>query len=91
LVALIITSIVKPKEKNVVPLSDLPVGQRLKLVHIDGGRQLKQRLLALGISEGGELRLVQRRDGGVVLAQGGSRVALGHGIAHRLLAEVLES
>lgn len=73
-----------------VPLSDFPVGQRLRLVHIDGGRQLKQRLMALGISEGGELRLVQRRGGGVVLAKNGNRVALGQGIAHKLHAEMLE-
>ena len=73
-----------------VPLYELPLGQRLRLVHIDGGRQLKQRLMALGISVGGELRVVQRRPGGVVVARSGNRVALGQGIAHKLLAEVVE-
>ena len=73
-----------------VRLSELPLGQRLRLVHIDGGRQLKQRLMALGISVGGELRIVQRRPGGVVVARSGSRVALGQGIAHKLMAEVVD-
>lgn len=73
-----------------ISLNELPLGQRLRLVHIDGGRQLKQRLMALGISVGGELRVVQRRPGGVVVARSGNRVALGHGIAHKLLAEVIE-
>jgi hypothetical protein len=35
------------------------------------------------------VELVQRRGGGVVLASGGNRVALGEGVAHRLFAEVL--
>jgi len=33
---------------------------------------------------------VQRRSGGVVLARGGNRVALGEGVAHKLYAEVLD-
>lgn len=72
------------------PLSDMPVGQRLRLVRVDGGQRLKRRLLALGISVGGEAELVQRRGGGVVLAQGGNRVALGAGIARRIYVEAVE-
>lgn len=75
---------------RVVPLSDLPVGQRLRLVRVDGGRRLQRRLLALGLSLGGELELVQRRGGGVVLARGANRVALGEGVAHKLYAEVVD-
>jgi hypothetical protein len=33
---------------------------------------------------------VQRRGGGVVLARGANRVALGEGVAHRLYAEVID-
>jgi ferrous iron transport protein A len=73
-----------------VPLVDLAVGQRLRLVRVDGGQRLKRRLLALGLSVGGEAELVQRRPGGVVLARGGNRVALGEGVAHKLYAEVLD-
>ena len=71
-------------------LSDMPVGQRLRLVQIEGGQRLRRRLLALGIAVGGHAELVQRRGGGVVLAHGGNRVALGAGIAHKLFAEALE-
>ncbi len=73
-----------------VPLVDLAVGQRLRLVRVDGGKRLKRRLLALGLVVGGEAELVQRRPGGVVLARGGNRVALGEGVAHKLYAEVLD-
>ena len=75
---------------ELLPLSEMPVGQRLRLVRVDGGQRLRRRLMALGISVGGEAELVQRRGGGVVLARGGNRVALGAGIAHRLYAEALE-
>ena len=73
-----------------IPLVDFPVGQRMRLVRVEGGQRLKRRLLALGLSIGGEAELVQRRPGGVVLARGGNRVALGEGVAHKLFAEVLD-
>lgn len=75
---------------RIVPVSELDVGQRLRLVRVDGGQRLQRRLLALGLAIGGEAELVQRRPGGVVLARGGNRVALGEGVAHRLYAEVIE-
>lgn len=73
------------------PLCDLLTGQRARLVRIDGGHRLQRRLLALGLSVGGEIQLLHRRGGGVVVAQGGTRVALGEGVAHKLFAEVLET
>jgi ferrous iron transport protein A len=75
---------------HVIPLNQLTVGQRMRLVRVEGGMRLQRRLLALGLSIGGELELVQRRDGGVVVARGANRVALGEGVAHKLFAEVLE-
>jgi len=75
---------------HVFPLNQLTVGQRMRLVRVEGGMRLQRRLLALGLSIGGELELVQRRDGGVVVARGANRVALGEGVAHKLFAEVLE-
>ncbi|MGB5564557.1 MAG: FeoA family protein [Sedimenticolaceae bacterium] len=75
---------------RIVPLVDVAVGQRMRLVRVDGGQRLQRRLLALGLCVGGEAELVQRRSGGVVLARGGNRVALGEGVAHKLYAEVLD-
>ncbi|MCB1725128.1 MAG: ferrous iron transport protein A [Gammaproteobacteria bacterium] len=72
------------------PLNELAVGQRMRLVRVLGGQRLKRRLLALGLNIGGELEVVQRRGGGVVLARGGNRVALGAGVAQKLFGEVLD-
>ncbi|MCB1792224.1 MAG: ferrous iron transport protein A [Gammaproteobacteria bacterium] len=72
------------------PLNELAVGQRMRLVRVAGGQRLKRRLLALGLNIGGEIEIVQRRGGGVVLARGSNRVAIGAGIAQRLFGEVLD-
>ena len=69
---------------EIFPLNELPIGQRTRLVRVVGGQRLKRRLLALGLSIGGEVEIVQRRGGGVVLARGGNRVALGAGVAQKL-------
>ena len=73
-----------------LPLSEMAIGQRLRLVGVLGGNRLKRRLLALGLNVGGELEIVQRRGGGVVLARGGNRVALGAGIAQKLYVEPID-
>ena len=77
-------------QPRVMPLSEPAVGQRLRLVGIDGGENLRRRLLSLGLRVGGEVQVVHRRGGGVVLARGGNRVALGHGVARKVMAEVIE-
>ena len=73
-----------------MPLSEMAIGQRLRLVRVLGGNRLKRRLLALGLNVGGELEIVQRRGGGVVLARGGNRVALGAGVAQKLYVEPID-
>ena len=75
---------------SVIPVSDITVGRRLRLIRVDGGARLTRRLLALGICIGSEARLIQRRAGGVVLARDGNRIAIGEGISRKLFAEVLD-
>jgi ferrous iron transport protein A len=71
------------------PMTEIPVGQRVRLVKIEGGRELTRRLLALGLSINEEVEVLQHRGRGVVVARGGNRIALGGGIAEKLMAEVL--
>jgi len=72
------------------PLSETPVGKKVRLVAINGGRQLTRRLIALGLTLGSEIEILQHRSRGVVVAKQGNRVALGKGIAEKLQAENLE-
>jgi ferrous iron transport protein A len=71
-------------------LSEVLVGQKARLVGVDGGRELVRRLLSLGLSIGSEFEVLHHRGRGVVVARDGNRVALGHGIADKLYAEVLD-
>lgn len=71
-------------------LSEMLVGQKVRLVAVDGGRQLVRRLLSLGLSIGAEVEVLHHRGRGVVVAREGNRVALGRGVAEKLHAEVLD-
>jgi ferrous iron transport protein A len=71
-------------------LIEIPVGRKVRLVAIDGGRKLVRRLLSLGLSIGAEIEVLHHRGRGVVVAREGNRVALGKGIAEKLHTEVLE-
>ena len=72
------------------PVSEIPVGSRVRLVAVDGGRMLTRRLLALGLGIGNELEVLHHRGRGVVLAKDGNRVALGAGVAEKLLIELID-
>jgi len=72
------------------PLSEIPAGETVRLVSINGGRQLARRLLSLGITPGAELEILHRRGQGVVIGRNGNRVALGRGIAEKLQAEKID-
>lgn len=74
---------------ELVALAKLPLGAHARIRQILGGRQLVHRLLSLGLRTGSEIELTQRRGGGVVVATEGTRVALGAGVAEKLLVERL--
>ena len=72
-------------------LRTLPIGGRARIARIDGGRQLTRRLLGMGLRVGSEVAVLHHRGRGVVLASGDTRVALGGGIAGKLLVEPLSA
>ncbi len=52
---------------------------------------LRKRLADLGISAGSEVRVVQNYGGPIILAvKEDARMAIGRGMAHRILVEVLD-
>jgi ferrous iron transport protein A len=76
---------------DLVKLSGLPVGSRATIKRVKGGRLLVHRLLSLGLRVGSEIELLQRRGGGVVVACQGNRVALGAGVAEKLLLRTFDT
>jgi len=65
-------------------LSQLRVGQRVRIAEIRGGRDMTRRLLSLGLRVGTEIDVLHRRGRGVVVASAGTRIALGAGVADKL-------
>ncbi len=66
------------------PLAMATVGQPLRLVRIDGGKQVVRRLTELGFTPGVEMYVVHDAGGPLLVSVRDSRVALGRGMAHKL-------
>lgn len=66
-------------------INQAPLGQSLSLTRIVGDHALIRRLLGLGIRVGSQLVVTQRRGGGVVIASQDARIAMGPGLASRLM------
>jgi Fe2+ transport system protein FeoA len=75
-------------------LSQAPQGVRLKIVEISGGEQVRRRLLSLGFHKGDE---IERIGQGILrgpllikMIRSGGSVAIGRGIAQKILVEVAD-
>ncbi len=73
-----------------ISLDNFEVGGRARIVRIDGDRNLARRLLSLGLREGVELEVLQRRGRSVVVSSAGTRVAIGSTIAEKLFMHALD-
>jgi len=69
-------------------LDAVPQGRRIQVRQLRGGKNLTERLNALGIAEGVELRVIQNDETGpLVVMLGETRVSLGRGEALKVLVE----
>jgi ferrous iron transport protein A len=66
------------------PLMMADEGACVRIVALHGGRGLTTRLTELGLNVGSEVRVVQRQGGGLLVARGESRIALGGGMAAKI-------
>jgi ferrous iron transport protein A len=71
-----------------IPLSMALARQPLRLVEIRAGRELTHRLTELGLTPGVVLSIVQDAGGPLLISVRGSRIAIGRGLAHKLLVTV---
>jgi Fe2+ transport system protein FeoA len=68
-------------------------GIEVKLIAIRGGRRIRKRLGDLGLTPGTVLRVVQADAWGplIVAFKDDARLALGRGMAHKVMVETLAS
>ena len=68
-----------------MPLTMVREGTRAVLRSIEGGRQMRGRMAALGLLPGTELEVVQNSGKGpFIVAVRGSRIVIGRGMAARI-------
>lgn len=69
-----------------IPLSMASPGETVKVAAVRAGWGLQRRLADLGLTPGIKVRVISSgRPGPVVIDVRGSRLALGHGVAHRIM------
>jgi Fe2+ transport system protein FeoA len=71
------------------PLTSAGSGNCVRLERIRAGEKLARRLAELGLTPGVEFCVVQDAGGPLLLAVRGSRLALGRGMAHKMLVSPL--
>ena len=70
------------------PLTAAPTDAPLRVVSIQGGRGFQHRLIGMGLKVGSVLTVLHAAGGGVgptLVAVGDTRLAIGHGMAQRIL------
>ena len=71
-----------------LPLSNVRTGQKVRLTTIHAGDGLKSRLAAMGMVPRAEMLVVNNGSPGpFVVAVKGCRIALGRGMAHKVMVE----
>ncbi len=79
-------------KKMSLPLSQMKTGQKGVIVQVAGGRGLNSRLEAMGMRVGHEVTKVSSMlmAGPVVVRVGNTEIALGFGMAQKIIVEVSE-
>ncbi|MGC9162498.1 MAG: FeoA family protein [Thiomonas sp.] len=77
---------------EVVSLAQVRHGQCARVVSIDGGRTMAQRMVMLGIRRGVPLCVVHGPGvRGTVVQVGGARIALGRGVTDKILVTPIDA
>ena len=70
-------------------LYEVKEGDRVRILNITGGHGVKNRLAAIGLFPGAEVKVVKSPPGPVIVEVAGSRVAIGQGMAKKVVVERL--
>lgn len=70
-------------------LAYVPPGSIVKVIDVSGGYGSIRRLYEMGIVPGSEVKVVFNSAGPTVLEKNGTRIAIGKGLAMKVIVEVL--
>ncbi|MCD6324099.1 MAG: ferrous iron transport protein A [Desulfurococcales archaeon] len=75
---------------SIIPLSQAPQGARVRVLKVDAGRLLATRLYQMGLYPGSVAEVVVNRGAGPISVKVmGVTIALGRGMADKVLVEIL--
>jgi ferrous iron transport protein A len=73
---------------ELMPLSDIATGRKVRLAAIEVGLAVGRRLMAMGMLPNVELEVIRNgHPGPFVVRVRGTRIALGRGVAHRIMVK----
>ena len=78
--------------KSIIPLANMEVSQEGVINALEGGANFHTRLQALNIRVGKKIKKISNAPfrGPVVVEVDNSRVAIGHGMARKVMVEIME-
>ena len=80
------------EQKQVKPLSKIRSGEKARLVCIEAGRGLSNRLASMGLVSDVEIKVVSNsHPGPFVISVKGSKVMLGRGMANKIMVSVSDN
>jgi ferrous iron transport protein A len=69
------------------PLTSVNSGREVTLIDIQGGRGLRSKLYSMGLIPGVKFTVLGTRGGPIMIAVHDTRLALGYGMAKRVMVE----
>jgi Fe2+ transport system protein FeoA len=80
------------REAPCMHLAMVSSGETVRIVSIEGGQGVRRRLADLGLNLGEVISVVQsNHHGPMILAVKESRLAIGRGVAHKIMVEAFQS
>ncbi|WP_081696948.1 FeoA family protein [Megalodesulfovibrio gigas] len=75
---------------QVLPLSKVPAGATIRIVQVGDCPAMRSRLLALGLTPGSTVKVDSCGCGQCCLCVRGGQLAIGHGMAEKIMVRVLD-
>ncbi|AAB98558.1 conserved hypothetical protein [Methanocaldococcus jannaschii DSM 2661] len=72
------------------PLAFAKEGEEVIVKKIDAGCGAMQRLVSMGINIGSKLKVIRNQNGPVIISTKGSNIAIGRGLAMKIMVEDAE-
>jgi Fur family ferric uptake transcriptional regulator len=77
------------KRRPLMPLSMAKAGENVNIMEIAGGRNARARLSSMGLRPGDLIEIINNNgQGRLILGHGNTRLAMGRGIAHKIMVSL---